>query len=329
MIVLHAPSPDELRFRAALLGDRQTMSYNEAWGGAIGFPEERWAAWYDRWLVRHEGRRFYRYLRDTGTGRFVGEAAYHYDARQKRCLADVIVHAAERGRGYGREGLALLCEAARLHGYTELWDELAADNPAAALFRAAGFTEAGRGTQGVLFRKDLRGTLDRVLVIGCPGAGKSTFARALRDLSGLPLHYLDRVFHRADRTTVPREEFDAALSEILAQPRWIIDGNYQRTLPQRFAACDTVFLFDLPVDVCLEGAAARIGQAREDMPWVEERFDPEFRQYILDFPRDQLPVIEELIARHRGQKRMIVFQTRTEAEQYLDGMRMLTEEETI
>ena len=75
MIVLHAPSPDELRFRAALLGDRQTMSYNEAWGGAIGFPEERWAAWYDRWLVRHEGRRFYRYLRDTGTGRFVGEAA--------------------------------------------------------------------------------------------------------------------------------------------------------------------------------------------------------------------------------------------------------------
>ena len=171
--------------------------------------------------------------------------------------------------------------------------------------------------------------MERALVIGCPGAGKSTFARRLRDLTGLPIVYLDRLYWNADRTTVSRETFDARLAEALARPRWIIDGNFSRTMPVRLAACDTVFLFDLPVDVCLPGAAARIGQAREDMPWIEERFDPEFRQYILDFPRDQLPVIEELIARHRGQKRMIVFRTRTEAEQYLDGMRMLTEEETI
>ena len=327
MIVFYRPAPDELAFRAELLGDEATMAYNRAWGGTVGFPRERWASWYARWIAPGAARCFYRYLRESGSGDLVGEAAYHWDGTQGRFLADVIVHAAYRGRGYGREALTLLCEAARLHGVTELWDELAPDNGAAALFRDLGFTCEGPGAEGVLYRKDLRGRLNRVLVIGCPGAGKSTFARALRDLSGLPLTYLDMLFHRPDRTTAPRETFDAALSAVVAQERWIIDGNYQRTLPLRFAACDTVFCFDLPVEDCLAGAAARIGQPREDMPWVEERFDPAFRQYILDFPRDQRPAIEALIARYRDEKRIVVFHTREEAAQYLRGLRQRDETE--
>ena len=221
MIFFHKPAPEELTFRAALLSDAETMSYNHAWGGAIGFPRERWAAWYARWVAPGEERRFYRYLRESGTGAFVGEAAYHYDEARGRYLADAIVHAAHRGRGYGREALTLLCEAARLHGIETLWDSLAPDNPAAALFRDLGFLEAGMDAQGVWYQKDLRSLLNRVLVIGCPGAGKSTFARALRDIdeTGLPLIYLDMLFHRPDRTTAPREEFDAALSEIMARPR--------------------------------------------------------------------------------------------------------------
>ena len=165
---------------------------------------------------------------------------------------------------------------------------------------------------------------NRILVVGCPGAGKSTFARALRDRSGLPLFYLDMLFHRPDRTTASREEFDASLAQILAGDRWIIDGNYQRTLPQRFAACDTVFFFDLPVEDCLAGAAARIGSAREDMPWVEERFDPAFRQYILDFPTDQRPKILELIGQYREKKTIVSFHTRAESERFLGSVRPRT-----
>ena len=172
-------------------------------------------------------------------------------------------------------------------------------------------------------------TLRRVLVIGCPGAGKSTFARALRDLSGLPLTYLDMLFHRPDRTTASREEFDAALDAVVAQPRWIIDGNYQRTLPLRFDRCDTVFWLDLPLEDCLAGAQARIGQAREDMPWVEREFDPEFRQYIMEFARDQRPAVEALIARYRAQKRIVVFHTHDEAARFLRAMKDDETEETI
>ena len=140
--------------------------------------------------------------------------------------------------------------------------------------------------------------MKRILVIGCPGAGKSTFARALRDWTGLPLWYLDQIWHRPDRTTVSRAEFDARLTGLLRGDAWIIDGNYLRTLEFRLRAADTVFLLDYPTGVCLEGARAHIGTKREDLPWVKEEFDPEFCQWIEDFSRDQLPEIHHLLEQY-------------------------------
>ena len=158
----------------------------------------------------------------------------------------------------------------------------------------------------------------RIIVIGCPGAGKSTFARKLRDKTGLPLYYLDMLYHKPDRTAVTRGEFDKKLSAVLRTDEWIIDGNYQRTLPLRFEACTDVFLLDLPPEECLLGAASRIGTAREDMPWIEQEFDPGFRQYILDFRKDQIPLIDELVRRYRDTRRITVFRSRGEADRWFD-----------
>ena len=160
------------------------------------------------------------------------------------------------------------------------------------------------------------GRMEKAIVIGCPGAGKSTFARGLRERTGLPLYYLDMLWHRPDRTNVSREEFDTGLREILKKDRWIIDGNYLRTLEQRLAACDTVFFLDFPPEVCLAGAKSRIGRPREDMPWVETEFDREFCQWILDFQRDQMPQINGLLEKHRGMTGFR-FRSREEAEEYL------------
>lgn len=159
--------------------------------------------------------------------------------------------------------------------------------------------------------------MEKVLVIGCPGAGKSTFARRLRDVTGLPLYHLDRIWHRPDKTNLSREEFDDRLGELLGQGRWIIDGNYARTLERRLEACDTVFFLDLPIEICLAGAQERIGKPREDLPWREEELDEEFRRYILDFPRDQRPRIFELLDRFRDEKEVITFHSREEMGEYL------------
>ena len=160
--------------------------------------------------------------------------------------------------------------------------------------------------------------MKKVIVIGCPGSGKSTFARKLRDKTALPLFYLDRIWHKPDKTTVTREEFDKALGEIIRQERWIIDGNYGRTLNMRLDACDTVFLFDLPLDVCLAGAASRINTVREDLPWVETEFDPEFRKWIEDFPTDSLPKIYEKLKPYSDTKRIVIFRSRKEADAFLE-----------
>lgn len=160
--------------------------------------------------------------------------------------------------------------------------------------------------------------MKRVLVIGCPGAGKSTFARNLRDVTGLPLYYLDRIWHRPDKTNISREEFDARVTALTAGGRWIIDGNYLRTLEPRLARCDTVFFLDLPVDACLAGVAARRGRPREDMPWVEEEPDEEFLQYIRDFPAQQLPEIIRLLERYRAGRRIVTFGSRAEVEAFWD-----------
>lgn len=161
--------------------------------------------------------------------------------------------------------------------------------------------------------------MKKVIIIGCPGAGKSTFARKLAAKTGLPLHYLDMIWHKPDRTTVSREEFDTRLEEILANDEWIIDGNYQRTMLRRLDECDTVFFFDIPLDICLSGAIERLGQVREDMPWQDEELDEDFRQWILNFPNYQLPVIEFLLGTcYSGN--IVRFSSREEADDYIAQM---------
>lgn len=162
--------------------------------------------------------------------------------------------------------------------------------------------------------------MKKVIIIGSSGAGKSTFARKLRDSTGLPLYYLDMLWHKPDRTTVSKEEFDSQLEKLLQQDQWILDGNFQRTLENRLNACDTVFLLDLPLEICLSSVENRIGQVREDMPWVETEFDPDFRQWIINFQQKQLPQIYELLKRYRRQKNIVIFKSRKEADDYLDTL---------
>ncbi len=163
--------------------------------------------------------------------------------------------------------------------------------------------------------------MKKIIVIGSPGAGKSTFSRRLRDITGLPLYHLDMIWHKPDKTNISKEEFDRLLEEIVVTDKWIIDGNYQRTLETRLEKCDTVFLMDFPLDVCLAGAKARIGKKRDDMPWVEEELDEEFRQWIIDFPVMKLPEIYEMLDKYAG-KNIIVFKSRQEAETYLEKLNL-------
>lgn len=162
--------------------------------------------------------------------------------------------------------------------------------------------------------------MNKAIIIGCPGSGKTTFAEKLQKCTGLPLYYLDAIWHKPDKTHIPREEFDQRITEIFSEEKWIIDGNYKRTIELRIKECDTVFLFDLPTEVCLRGVTERIGKERYDLPWLETQVDPEFRQVIEDFPKDTLPYIYDLLQKY-SEKDIHIFKSRAEADEYL---RMVT-----
>ncbi|MGN1114490.1 MAG: adenylate kinase [Oscillospiraceae bacterium] len=158
--------------------------------------------------------------------------------------------------------------------------------------------------------------MKKILVIGCPGSGKSTFARHLRDITGLPLYYLDMIWHKADKSNITESEFDCKLSRILSKDKWIIDGNYKRTLKARLEKCDMVLWLDYPTELCLQSVKSRIGKPREDMPWIETESDPEFFEYIKHFKSEQNPFIENLL-KEFSDREIIVFHSREESDKFL------------
>ena len=158
--------------------------------------------------------------------------------------------------------------------------------------------------------------MKKIIIIGCPGSGKSTFARALQAATGLPLYYLDMLYWNADKTTVSKEVFRGRLREILDTDAWILDGNYGATIEMRLEKCDTVFFLDYPTEVCLDGIRTRFGKPRADMPWVETEEDVEFLDFIKAFEAESRPKILTLLKQH-PEKQVITFRSREEAEDYL------------
>lgn len=164
----------------------------------------------------------------------------------------------------------------------------------------------------------------KAIVIGCPGSGKSTFAKKLSKCTKTPLCYLDRLNWNGDKTAVAREIFDERLSAVLQKDEWIIDGNYMRTMETRMTKADVIFLFDLPTDICIDGVCERIGKTHEDLPWIETETDNDFINFIKNFRTESLPKIYELTEKYSNIK-TVVFKSRQDAEKYLQEIKKDTQ----
>ena len=159
--------------------------------------------------------------------------------------------------------------------------------------------------------------MKKIIVVGCPGSGKSTFSRALHKKTGIPLYHLDMMYWNADKTVVEKSVFLERLSSVLSRDEWIIDGNYASTMEDRMSVCDTVIFLDFPQHVCLDGIKQRRGRPRSDMPWIETHEDAEFIEFIKSYSEQQKPKVLELLKKYRD-KNIIVFRTREDADMFLN-----------
>ena len=162
--------------------------------------------------------------------------------------------------------------------------------------------------------------MKRIIVIGCPGSGKSTFSKLLHRITGIPLFHLDMMFWNADKTTVDKSVFLERLSKAIQESEWIIDGNYGATMELRLQECDTVFFLDYPLEVCLEGIKERRGKKRSDMPWIETgEVDTEFVEFIKNYSSQSKPKVMELLNKYSC-KNIYVFTSRAETNRFLSRL---------
>jgi adenylate kinase family enzyme len=168
--------------------------------------------------------------------------------------------------------------------------------------------------------------MQRIMVMGSSGSGKSTFAGRLSAITGIPIVSIDALYWQPGWIESERAEFRERLAEVTRQPRWIMDGNYTSAAGElRRQVCDTVFWFDLPRRTCMLGILTRIaagyGQVRPEMaPGCPERIDFEFFRYVWTYRAQQRPNLLAFFEGLRPDQTFVTFTDRGQADRYLNDL---------
>lgn len=168
--------------------------------------------------------------------------------------------------------------------------------------------------------------MQRVLVMGCPGSGKSTFGRRLADTLGLPFVSIDRIYWQPGWREPNPEDFATRMTHEAAKPSWVMDGDYigRGAGELRRERATTVIWFDLPRWVCMMTVVRRgaldYGKVRPEMaPGCPEKFDMDFWRYVLTYRKAQRPRLLGYFSALRSDQKLVTFTTRAQADEFLAG----------
>jgi adenylate kinase family enzyme len=165
--------------------------------------------------------------------------------------------------------------------------------------------------------------MSRILVLGSPDAGKSTFSRRLGAILGISVIHLDAYFWEPEWEKPEREDWTETQRELIgSSDEWIMDGNYGSTIEVRLGAADVVIILDIPRRTCLYRVLKRRlrcrNRSRPDMAeGCAEKVSLEFLRYIWNFRHDKLAPIERRL--NIDEKTAIRLDSTREIEAFLDG----------
>jgi adenylate kinase family enzyme len=153
--------------------------------------------------------------------------------------------------------------------------------------------------------------MKKVAIVGCGGSGKSHVARSLGKILDAQVSHLDAVFYDDEWNALPMEKFAEAQRDLVAQPKWVIDGNYNSTLQIRLEACDTVVLMDVSTLAALWGIFARQIRhgAGHQGNGVHNRIHWGVIKYVATYRRKMRPRVKAKIDEFAAGKAEVVFLT--------------------
>jgi adenylate kinase family enzyme len=171
--------------------------------------------------------------------------------------------------------------------------------------------------------------MERILVMGSSGSGKSRFAQRLSAMTGIPMVSLDALFWKPGRMPSDANEFETRVTEAARLPRWIMDGKSQGAGDLRRSVADAIIWFDLPRRTCMTGIMTRIatsyGRVRPEMaPGCPEKIDLEFFRYVWTYRRRQRPKLLRYFEGLRPDQALICFTNRAQADRYLTDIAPMT-----
>ena len=141
--------------------------------------------------------------------------------------------------------------------------------------------------------------MNKMMIIGSPGSGKSTLSKIVGKKLGYKVLHLDYIYHIDNFKHITRDELKIMIESFVSEnDNFIIDGNYGGTMEWRLQFCDTVVLLDIDTEICLKNVISRSMQEnREDMaPGFDNSvIDKDFLEYVKNFKKDKIPGIKELI----------------------------------
>ena len=149
--------------------------------------------------------------------------------------------------------------------------------------------------------------MQRVVVFGRGGSGKSTLCRRLGEQSGLPVIELDSIYWDDNLTVLSPEEWTRRQLEVVRADEWIIDGDlgpYDVRAP-RLARADTVVIVDVGLTTCLWRAVRR-GRQRMDF-WV----------WVITWGRKYRPQILADVRRHAPEAVLVTLRSPAEVDRWL------------
>lgn len=161
--------------------------------------------------------------------------------------------------------------------------------------------------------------MDRIAIIGCCGAGKSTLSRKLHASTKLPLFHLDQYFWKPDWTETENPEWSQIVTQLASKDQWIIDGNYGGTMDIRLQRADAVILLYYNTFRCLRRVVSRTwkhyGVVRPDMPsGCNERFDFDFLHYVATYNMTRIPSILRKLESLKKENGLKVFISKNDQE---------------